>query len=373
MEPRCDLVLLSWNHLEDTQACLESLFRTTDVPCRLLIVDNGSEPPVRAYLSGVRPAGSIVEVVLLQNETNEGFPRGMNRGLRASRAPYVCLLNNDLLFTSRWLSRLLEVAEAEDDIGVLNPQSSTFGARPARGQPLERYAASLDAQRGLYVEVGVGIGFCLLIKRKVLDRVGFLSEEVERIFFEDEDFCMRAKQAGCRCVVASAAYVYHAEHKTVRKMPEREALFRRNRRWCEQRWGRRLRIAWPRFATLPGDAADLRRWLEGLVRWARRRTLVYVYCPMPTRTTGEQLFRSVGLVPHANITWHRIPSCGAPLAAMGYILKRRKKPFDLITAPEPGWARSMARLHWLHHAEVVDQADEETLLTKWQQQSRSLS
>ena len=39
VEPACDLILSSWNHLEETRPCLESLFRNTDVPARLWIVD----------------------------------------------------------------------------------------------------------------------------------------------------------------------------------------------------------------------------------------------------------------------------------------------------------------------------------------------
>ena len=245
--PLCDLVLLSWNHLEQTQPCLDSLFATTDVPTRLFIVDNGSEPSVREALRAVRPRGRVQEVALLQNETNEGFPRGMNRGIRASSAPYVCLLNNDLLFTSGWLSRLIAVAQATPDLGVLNPASNTFGQRPPRGESLEAYAATLAARGTRHVEVGMCIGFCMLITRPVLERIGGLSEEVERIFFEDEDFCMRAAAAGFRSAVAEASYVHHAEHQTVRKMPEREALFSRNQAWCHEKWGAWLRVAYPRI------------------------------------------------------------------------------------------------------------------------------
>ena len=120
-QPICDLVLLSWDHLEQTQPCLETLIGSTRVPCRLLIVDNGSEAPARQFLAGVQPRGAIQEVRLIQNETNEGFPRGMNRGIQASSAPYVCLLNNDLRFTHGWLEEMLAVAEANPQIGVLNP------------------------------------------------------------------------------------------------------------------------------------------------------------------------------------------------------------------------------------------------------------
>ncbi|HBH96921.1 MAG TPA: hypothetical protein DDX89_03900, partial [Candidatus Omnitrophica bacterium] len=197
----CDLVLLSWNHLEATQPCLTSLFEHTDVPSRLCIVDNGSEPNVRQFLHGVQPRGAIREVVVLQNETNEGFPNGMNRGMRASQAPYVCLLNNDLIFTPGWLSRMLNVAARHPELGVLNPTSSTFGNHPPRGVSLNDYAERLAANGDRYVEVGVCIGFCLLITREVIHRIGYLSAEVERAFFEDEDYSMRAQAAGFRCVV----------------------------------------------------------------------------------------------------------------------------------------------------------------------------
>ena len=76
---------------------------------------------VRAFLATVRPQGAIQEVSLLQNEANEGFPKGMNRGIRASSAPYVCLLNNDLVVGPGWLTRMLAVAEAHPEVGVLNP------------------------------------------------------------------------------------------------------------------------------------------------------------------------------------------------------------------------------------------------------------
>lgn len=368
-EPVCDLILLSWNHLEQTRPCLETLFPSTAVPCRLILVDNGSEPPVREFLRGVGPAGAIQDVLFLQNETNEGFPRGMNRGIGASSAPYVCLLNNDLRFTSGWLEELLAVAKAHPAVGVLNPTSSNLDNTPKR-VTLDAYADGARAARGQYLEVGMCIGFCMLITRSVLDAIGGLSEEVERIFFEDEDFCVRAQRAGFRCGVALGSYVFHAEHQTVRELPEREALFVKNRRWCHAKWGRWVRLAWPRFTPATPGSSELRDWLTELLEWARRRTLVDVYAPLPPGRTRDELFRSVGLVPHADIRWRAIPEAMAPLAAMGRILSKRKKPFDMIAAPEPRWARAMRALSWWHRAEVVAQDDRQRLLQGWERTSR---
>ena len=366
----CDLVLLSWNHLDETRPCLESLFETTTVPLRLFIVDNGSEPPVREFLRGVKPRGAVQEVVLLQNETNEGFPRGMNRGIRASTAPFVCLLNNDLRFTRGWLEELIAVMRANPDVGIVNPESNTFGARPPAGVGLEEYARGLRARRGAFTEVGMCIGFCLLIRYQLIERIGGLSEEVERIFFEDEDFSMRAQAAGFRCVVAAGSYVWHAEHQTVKRMPERERLFSRNQRWCEERWGRRLRLAWPHFAPLAPGSEELRRWLEQLLRWARRRNHVYAYGPWPKGLTAETAFRSVDLVPHADVHWLPLPRVLAPASSLAMILLRRKKPFDIIVAPEPGWARLVERLQWAHRAAVISDTDEPRLLSTWTAKSR---
>ena len=361
----CDLVLLSWNHLEATKPCLESLFRTTRVPVRLFIVDNGSTPEVRAFLQGIKPQGAVTEVVLLQNETNEGFPRGMNRGLRASTAPFVCLLNNDLRFTSGWLEEMLEVARTHPSVGVINPVSDTVGTHAPTDASLEAYAKTLRPRRGQFTEMGMCIGFCFLIKREVLDRIGGLTEEVERIFFEDEDFSMRAQQAGFQCVAASAAYVFHAEHQTVNTMPEREALFEKNRRWCHTRWGRWVRMAWPRFHPVAPGSEALRQWLERLLIWTRRRIYVHVYCPTPAGVTKEELFRSVGLAPHADIRWKAISPALARWTTTGLILKRQKKRFDIIVAPDARWGGAIRRLQWLHRAQVIPETNEEQLRASW--------
>ena len=238
---------------------------------------------------------------------------------------------------------------------------------------MDAYAKQRRVLHGQFTEVGMGTGFCMLITRELIDRIGGLTDEVDRMFFEDEDFSMRAQQAGYHCVVAEASYVWHAEHQSVRTVPEREAIFTRNRRWCEERWGRWVRIAWPRFEPVVPGSDDLRQWLEQLVRWARRRTYVYVFCPTPPGMSMRSLFRSVGLTPHVDVEWHSIPKALAPLAAGGLIMKRRKKRFDIIVTPTPRWGQRLSTLQWLHRATVVPAEDEEQLTSQWQQKSRSLS
>lgn len=367
----CDLVLLSWNQLEETKPCLETLFASVHTPCRLLLVDNASEEPVRQFLKAIRPQGAIQEVILLQNGTNEGFSRGMNRGLRLSQAPFVCLLNNDLRFTDGWLEELIAVASRNPSVGLVNPGSNTFGNRPAQGVSIEDHANRLRQYTGTYSEIGMSIGFCLLIKQEVIQRIGFLTEEVDCCFFEDEDYSMRAQEAGYHCVVAEGAYVHHTEHASVKKLGHREALFKKNQRWCNRRWGRRIRVAWPRFAPPTPGSAELRQWLERLLAFVRRRAHLYVYCPMPEGMSSAALFQSVGLEPHSDIHWQSIPHHWTPLFTCGAIAKRQKKRFDLIVAPQPDWGRWMEGLRWLHRADIVLEKDEEHLSDLWKRRSQS--
>lgn len=350
----CDLILLSWNQLDETRACINTLFTATRVPCRLIIVDNASESNVREYLSSIKPAGAISDVIYLQNEKNEGFPRGMNRGIKASTARYVCLLNNDLKFTQGWLQELIDVLDKYPQIGLLNPTSNTLGIHPDTGSSIDTHAQVLSKMHHQYVEASKCSGFCLLIKREVIDRIGILSEEVDRFFFEDEDYSMRVQEAGFQCAAALGSYVYHKEHTSVNKVPEREAIFRRNQQWCYKKWGRWLRIAWPRFSHLKPGSSELRQWLEELLVWARRRSYVYVYAPLPKSFDSNQLFHSVGLIPHTGIYWKPLPQRAIRWAAIGAILKRQKKPFDMILSPDHKWASRMRIFGWLHRARIVD-------------------
>ena len=174
---------------------------------------------------------------------------------------------------------------------------------------------------------------------------------------------MSAQAAGFRCVVVQGAYVYHAEHRSVKGVPERERLFQRNRQWCEAKWGRWLRIACPRFTAIQPGTPELRTWLEQLVSLARARAYAYVYCPTPSGMTKDALFRSVGLVPHADVLWHAMPASLARMRAAVAILTRRKKRFDIIIAPDSRWAAAMRALRWLHKARVVPLSD----TTAWEQ------
>ncbi len=244
-ESKCDVIVLAWNKLEVTKSFVESFFAHTGVNCRLIIIDNGSTDGTAEYLAALKGTGKI-SVKAVINPENLGFVKGMNQGIAVSDAPYVCLANNDLLFTDGWLEEIIRMFESTPSIGVLNPNSNNLGARPAKGELLSRFAAGLgEKYRGCFEEMPFCIGFCMCIRRAVIEKAGSLSEEFMPMFFEDTDYSLKAAKAGYLIGVAKGAYVWHKEHASF-KLGERkwEEIFSRNKKIFQRKWGKTLRITW---------------------------------------------------------------------------------------------------------------------------------
>lgn len=242
MNKTCDLILLTWNHLEVTKKCLQSLFEQTDLPSRLIIVDNGSDQPgAKEYLQSVQPAGNIQEVILIRNEEDIGFSKGMNTGLRfclgRQPASYLCLVSNDVVVTKNWLSELAHVAELKPDIGPVNPNSTNFGLYPPSVGRIAEYGTRITRSlKGKWQELGSCIGFCFLIKREVFEKIGLLDETFGMAYYEDADFSKRAQAAGYLCVLAEGSYVYHEQGKSFGKHQEKSPLFLKNEEIFYSRW-----------------------------------------------------------------------------------------------------------------------------------------
>ena len=237
---RCDIIMPVWNELEHTKECIKSVRNLTSHPYRLIIIDNNSDDETKDYLA--RFAQSENRATLIRNEENLGFIKAANQGLRISDGPYICLMNNDTVATAGWLSNMVAIAESNPKIGLVNPRSESPGS-----VSLEEYAEMLSQNKGLYIETNQCMGFCMLIKREVIDRIGILDEAYGIGGFDDTDFSRRADLAGYKCVCAQGAYVYHDWHTSFNRAGNRRELVKKNEEIFVNKWGRYLRIGYPIF------------------------------------------------------------------------------------------------------------------------------
>ncbi|MBN2483563.1 MAG: glycosyltransferase [Candidatus Omnitrophica bacterium] len=240
---KCDIVIAVWNLKEITQQCIESIIKNTEAPYRLILVDDASQEPARQYLESLREDKRIGEYLLIRNETNLGATKSFNRGMQASSAEYVVLLNNDTLVTAGWLTEMIAVAESAVDIGIVNPASNNLGQHPPKGIPLDEYAASRRKKfHGEYIEMATAVGFCYLMKRRLLDKIGLWNEQYGLGYFEETEHCIRARQNGYRIVMAKGAYVYHYEKSSFKLIFDYEKLFEANQKKFREIFGKSPRL-----------------------------------------------------------------------------------------------------------------------------------
>jgi GT2 family glycosyltransferase len=274
MEVKCDLILLSWNNLDILKRCIGSVLSCTRERCRLIIVDNASsEHGIREYLCSLK-GNQTVDVEVMFNTVNEGFARGMNKGLLASRAPFACIMNNDLIVTDTWLTEMIKVAESDFSIGLVNPSSNNFGLRPPKELSLKKFASGLACESGRWTEMNACVGFCMLIKREVIDKIGYLDDEFGYAYFEDTDYSRRAQSSGYKCVLARGCYVFHEEGRSGGFLRSKKDTFERSARIFEKRWGRVLRIA---YVLTAGDASASGRIRESIYRELGEHNRVWLF------------------------------------------------------------------------------------------------
>ena len=231
--PAVDVVVPVYRGLRSTLACLDSVLPTLPAGSRLHVVDDGSpDPALAAALAGLADAGRIVLHRLPQNR---GFPAAANTGLRAAAGRDVVLLNSDTLVAPGWLEALADAAHSAPDIASACPLSNDAtilsyprrdGANPM-ADPAPLAALARRANGAATVDIPVGVGFCMFIRRDCLDAVGLLREDLwAQGYGEENDWCLRARHRGWRHVAVPGCFVAHEGAASFG--PARQHLLARN-------------------------------------------------------------------------------------------------------------------------------------------------
>lgn len=212
-------VVLNWNGWQDTARCLASLRDSVGVDLHVVVVDNGSTDGSPKHLAPLLPTpwGELIRA-----GRNLGFTGGVNLGLRRAverGADYAFLLNNDATVAPDGIVRLVTAAASHPDVGCAGPKI-VWADEPGRlwsaGMSISWPRAAIHAHRdepddGRYDgrRLVQGLSACaLLITRAALERVGLLDERYFA-YYEDIDWCLRARQAGLRALYVGDACAAH--------------------------------------------------------------------------------------------------------------------------------------------------------------------
>jgi GT2 family glycosyltransferase/glycosyltransferase involved in cell wall biosynthesis len=238
MTSRVDIVIPVYNAADDVRVCVESVLRHTDARHRVVLIDDASPDPRIAEILAELASRSLPQLTLLANATNRGFTATANRAMALSRNDVV-LLNSDTIVPQGWLDALIRCAESDPRIGTITPFSNNaeilsfprFCAANAwldATDPTPVAQAISRAAVPSYPDLPTGVGFCLYIRRALIDDIGRFDIAFGAGYGEENDFCLRAAAHGWRNVLADDTFVAHTGGRSF--TTQKAVLMERNAR-----------------------------------------------------------------------------------------------------------------------------------------------
>ena len=225
-----DIVVCVHNALEDVRRCLESVLSRTALDFRLIVVNDGSGPETTTWLRQSAAKHSAME--LIETDGPLGYTRAANRGLGAGTAPYVVLLNSDTIVPRLWVEGLLQCLQTDERLGIVGPLSNaaSWQSIPERfaegggwevndlpvGYNVDEYGELVHRMsEQAFPHVQFLNGFCLLMRREVIETIGYLDEDAfPQGYGEENDYCIRARETGFELAIADHCFVYHAKSRS---------------------------------------------------------------------------------------------------------------------------------------------------------------
>lgn len=229
------IIIVTWNSEEFIEKCLKSIFDTrgsTDL--EVIVIDNASQDTTTKIIERFKP-----EVRLIYNQANLGYAKANNQGIEVSKGDYILLLNPDVELKENCLKLMLDFLENHKDIDgsapqLLNPDGSI---QPScrefpdfsillwefsglsflfpKNRILGRWRMGyFDFQSSR--EVDQPMGSCLLLRRKVIQKIGVFDEQFP-IFFNDVDLCYRIKKSGGKLYFLPEAKALHYKGGSTKK------------------------------------------------------------------------------------------------------------------------------------------------------------
>ncbi len=206
------------NAPDELDRCLASVYATVPAGVEVIVIDDASTGAEVTEVLGRWQQRAGPSWRFRYQQQNLGFVGTANRGMAMTQRDVV-LLNSDTETTTGWLEGLHRCLASDPSIATATPWTNNgeiasipqfCTANPAPQNP--DAVARVIARTGTasYPELPTAVGFCMAVSRHALDTLGLFDEETFGLGYgEENDFSMRAQQAGLRNVLCDDVYVVH--------------------------------------------------------------------------------------------------------------------------------------------------------------------
>ncbi|MBI4173921.1 MAG: glycosyltransferase family 2 protein [Candidatus Aenigmarchaeota archaeon] len=206
---KTSIIILNWNGKRHLRGCLASIARHTKSPHQIIVVDQGSKDGSVQFIEENYPA-----VKIIRNRQNVGIAKATNQAFRIAKNEYVYLLGNDTIVTDGWLESCIKIMESDRRIGCVASTLVPPGMLGRIVPEKRRFSKDNACSQGM------------LIRRKVLDRIGYYDENNFNPYGgEETDWNYLLRRAGYRILETKESIVGHiGGGDTKRQNPDRELL-----------------------------------------------------------------------------------------------------------------------------------------------------
>jgi GT2 family glycosyltransferase len=237
---KTSIIILTYNNLDYNKICIESIRKyTKNNNYEIIVVDNNSTDGTVEWLKEQK------DIRVIYNKENLGFPKGCNQGIKMATGEEILLLNNDTIVTPGWLENLRECLYSSESIGAVGPVTNScpnYQSIPINYDSVEdmiEFAEKYNYGEPKKWEERLRlIGYCMLIKKEVIDKVGLLDEIFTPGNFEDDDYSLRMRKAGYKLILCKNSFIHHFGSASFeKKSKEFSELLIKNREKFFEKWG----------------------------------------------------------------------------------------------------------------------------------------
>jgi len=211
---RFDIIIPSWNQKELSINCLLSIRQfSRQYDYRVIWVDNGSNEDV---FQCIQELLQLMPHIIIRNMKNLGFVKATNQGLQFSNAEYVVLMNNDTEAVEGWLDMLVDPMLNNPEIAITGPRTSADGSWQGRW----------EKTKGMFLlpETAMLAFFCAMIRKNVVNEIGYLDECFGVGFGDDDDYCHRVSKHGYKLALVQDLLIPHHHRSTFKLLYSAEEI-----------------------------------------------------------------------------------------------------------------------------------------------------